>query len=287
MGNQDQPDTSFIQTDVPINRGNSGGPLFNLQGQVVGINSQIYSDTGGYQGIAFSIPIDVAMNAINQLKTNGYVTKGLLGVGIEAVDETVVRALKLAAARGALVSSVTPNSGAEKAGIQPGDIILSFNGHSIDQGADLPPLVSMTKPGITVPVQILRDGHEKDLSLTIGAMPRDQDSVSHSRALAPSKGIDALGLSVQSLDQATRSQLGLQVGEGVAITNVTGPVATQAGLQPGDVILMVNQKRVGSVDAFHALTATIKSGDTILLLVRRGDDTRFIGLSVPSDKSNE
>ena len=285
LGSQDQPDTSFIQTDVPINRGNSGGPLFNLQGQVVGINSQIYSDTGGYQGVAFSIPIDVAMNVVDQLKTKGYVTRGELGVMIKPVDEDVVKALKLDSAKGAIVVTVSPNSAAQKAGLQPGDIILAFDGHAIEQGADLPPLVAMTKPGVTVPVQILRDGHGKTVEVTIGTMPRDKNARSAMGTPAPSTGADALGLSVQNLDQSTRSQLGLQPGEGVGISNVTGPVAAQAGLQPGDVVLMVNQKRVGSVEAFRAATAGVKPGDTVLLLVRRGDSSNFIALTVPAEKN--
>ena len=286
LGSQDQPDTSFIQTDVPINRGNSGGPLFNLQGQVVGINSQIYSDTGGYQGVAFSIPIDVAMNVVDQLKTKGYVTRGELGVMIKPVDDDVVKALKLDSAKGAIVVSVSPNSAAQKAGLQSGDILLAFNGHTIEQGADLPPLVAMTKPGTTVPMQILRDGQEKTVEVTVGTMPRDGNARASMGAPAPSNGTDALGLSVQSLDQATRSQLGLQPGEGVGIANVSGPVASQAGLQPGDVILMVNQKKVGSVDAFRAATAGVKPGDTVLLLVRRGDSSNFIALTVPTEKND-
>lgn len=285
LGAQDQSDTPFIQTDVPINRGNSGGPLFNLQGEVVGINSQIYSDTGGYQGVAFSIPIDVAMNAVEQLKTTGYVTRGELGVMIKPVDDDVVKALKLGSAKGAIVVSVSPNSAAQKAGLQAGDIILAFNSHPVELGSDLPPLVAMTKPGTTVPVQILRDGHDKTVNVTIGTMPRDQNGTSGANAPVPATGADALGLGVQSLDQATRSQLGLQAGEGVAIANVTGAVAAQAGLQPGDVILMVNQKKIGSVEAFRAATAGVKPGDTVLLLVRRGDSSNFIALTVPSDKN--
>jgi serine protease Do len=287
LGNRDQPATSFIQTDVPINRGNSGGPLFNLQGQVVGVNSQIYSSTGGYQGVAFSIPIDLAMNVVEQLKTKGYVTRGELGVMIKPVDDDVVKALKLDRAQGAIVVSVSPSSAAQKAGLQAGDIILAYNGRSIDQGADLPPLVSMTKPGTTVPVEILRDGKDKTVSVTIGTMPRDQNSVAGTGAAAPSKGADALGLTVQGLDSATRSQLGLQAGEGVAISNVNGPVASQAGLQPGDVILMVNQRKVGNVDAFRSATAGVKPGDTVLLLVRRGDTSNFIALTVPDGNNKD
>jgi serine protease Do len=287
LGAGDQPSTSFIQTDVPINRGNSGGPLFNLQGQVVGINSQIYSDTGGYQGVAFSIPIDVAMNVVEQLKTKGYVTRGELGVMIKPVDDDVVKALKLDSAKGAIVVNVSQGSAAQKAGLQAGDIILAFNDHPVQQGSDLPPMVAMTKPGTTVPVQIMRDGHQQTVQVTIGTMPRDGNRLASAGKPAPSSGADALGLTVQSVDQGTRNQLGLKPGEGVAITDVNGPVAAQAGLQPGDVILMVNQKKIGSVEAFRAATTGVKPGDTLLLLVRRGDSSNFIALTVPpADQNN-
>ncbi|MFI4958407.1 MAG: trypsin-like peptidase domain-containing protein, partial [Lysobacterales bacterium] len=156
LGQQDQPYTSFIQTDVPINRGNSGGPLFDLQGRVVGVNSQIYSNTGDYMGVSFSIPIDVAMNAVQQIKSKGYVSRGQLGVTMQPVSDDIVKAFKLENGAGAAVVDVTPGSGAAKAGIQAGDIILSYNGQPLQQAADLPPLVGMTKPGSKVPVEILR-----------------------------------------------------------------------------------------------------------------------------------
>jgi len=282
LGVGDQPDTSFIQTDVPINRGNSGGPLFNLQGQVVGINSQIYSNTGGYLGVSFSIPIDVAMNAVQQLKTKGYVTRGMLGVRVQPVDDDDAKALKLGSTSGALVATVEPDSSAERAGIQAGDVIVGYNGHAIDQGADLPPLVSMTKPGTRVPVEVLRNGKKLTLQATIGTMPRDKDAQSGNVAPTAKAGTAALGLVVQPLDNDTRQQLGLKSGQGVVISDITGQVAAQAGLQAGDVILMVNQRKIGSVQAFREATAHVKPGDTILLLVRRGDQTGFKSLSIPS-----
>ena len=248
LGQRDQPYTSFIQTDVPINRGNSGGPLFNLQGQVVGINSQIYSNTGDYMGVSFSIPIDVAMNAVQQLKTKGYVSRGMLGVRMQPVDDDIVKAFKLENGAGAAVVDVTAGSGAAKAGIQPGDIILSYNDQPLLQASDLPPLVGMTKPGTTVPMDILRNGKKQTLQVTVGEASRDQDAMDNQSASTPAhKGAAALGLTVQSLDKDTREQLGLKAGQGVVISDVTGPVAAQAGLQPGDVILMVNQQKIGSV----------------------------------------
>ena len=285
LGSQDQPYTSFIQTDVPINKGNSGGPLFNLQGQVVGINSQIYSSTGGYQGVAFSIPIDVAMNAVEQLKTKGYVTRGQLGVVVQEVSDDMEKAYKLPDASGAAVAQVTPDSGAEKAGLQPGDIILDYDGHAIRSPADLPPLVGLTKPGTRVPVEILRHGRKQTLQVSIGAAPRDQNAVDNGGAMpGASSGSAALGFTVQPLDNATRKQMDLKPGQGVLIGDITGDVAAQAGLQPGDVILMVDQQPVGSVAAFRAATKDVKAGSTVLLLVRRNGQNRFFGLTVPADK---
>ena len=285
LGSGDQPYTSFIQTDVPINRGNSGGPLFNLKGEVVGINSQIYSNTGGYLGVAFSIPIDVAMNAVQQIKAKGYVTRGQLGVTVGPLSDDIVKALKLDNSNGAIVSDVSSGSGADKAGIEPGDIITSYNGQTINQGADLPPLVGMTKPGSKVPVELLRKGRKQTVQVTVGEAPRDRSAVSSGQqAPAARTGSAALGLDVQELDADARQQLGLKSSEGVAIRDITGPVAARAGLQQGDVILMVGQQHVGSVAAFRAATKDVKPGDTVLLLVRRGDVTNFVGLTVPSAK---
>jgi serine protease Do len=284
LGAQDQPYTSFIQTDVPINRGNSGGPLFNLQGQVVGINSQIYSNTGNYMGVSFSIPIDVAMNAIQQLKTKGYVSRGVLGVEVQPVSDDMAKAFKLNSATGAAVVSVTAGSGAEKAGIQAGDIILSYGGKPLMQASDLPPLVGMTKPGTKVPVQILRGGAKQSIQVAIAEMPRDAQAVDGTGQATPAaqSSVNALGLTVQGIDGDTSKQLGLKPGMGVAISGVTGEVAAQAGLQPGDVILMLNQQKIASVAAFRDALRDVKPGSTVLLLVRRGSQSSFIALTVPA-----
>lgn len=284
LGERDQAYTSFIQTDVPINRGNSGGPLFNLQGQVVGINSQILSQTGDYAGVSFSIPIDVAMNAVQQLKTKGYVSRGMLGVTVQAVTDDIAKAFKLDSGMGAAVVDVTPGSGAAKAGLRAGDIILEYDGRTVHQSADLPPMVGMSKPGSTVPVRILRDGKPQTVQVTVGETPRDRRGVSNLLASAGAgvSGSAALGLSVEAVDADTRKQLGLPSGQGVVISDVTGPVAGEADLQPGDVVLMVNQQRIGNVAEFQAATKDVKAGSTVLLLIRRGDQSRFVGLTVPA-----
>jgi serine protease Do len=289
LGSQDQPYTSFIQTDVPINRGNSGGPLFDLQGRVVGVNSQIYSNTGGYQGVAFSIPIDVAMNVVKQIKEKGYVSRGQLGVMVQQVTDDMVKALKLDSATGAAVTQVNKGSPADKAGIRAGDVILAYNGQAINSSPDLPPLVGQTPPGTKANVEILRDGKKENVAVTVAELPRDKSataSAGESGQPAAHAGASALGLSVQDLDSDTRQQLGLKAGEGVGINNVTGSVAARAGLQPGDVILMVNQKKVGSAAAFRDATKDAKPGDTVLLLVRHGDQSGFIGLTVPGGKDD-
>ncbi len=284
LGERDQAYTSFIQTDVPINRGNSGGPLFNLQGQVVGINSQIYSNTGAYTGVSFAIPIDVAMNAVDQIKGKGYVSRGMLGVMVMPVTDDIAKTFKLDSGIGAAVVDVTADSGAAKAGLRAGDIILEYDGRAVQQSSDLPPLVGMSKPGSSVPLVILRDGKRQTLPVTIGETPRDQRSVSNADATggAAASGSAALGLTVQALDADARKQLNVPAGQGVVVADVTGAVAGQAGLQTGDVILMVNQQRIGSVAEFQTATREVKAGSTVLLLVRRGEQSSFIGLTVPA-----
>lgn len=223
------------------------------------------------------------MDAVQQIKQKGYVSRGMLGVMVQPLTDDMVKAFKLNSDAGAAVASVSPGSGADKAGLQAGDVILSFNGQSIDSAPDLPPLVSRTRPGSDAQLVILRAGKRQTVNVKIGELPRDEDAVGGSPATPQAKvGVNALGLTVQELDAASRKQLGLKPGEGVAVSNITGPVAARAGLNPGDVILMVNQRRVGSAAAFREAVAGAKPGDTVLLLVRRDDASSFIGLTIPS-----
>jgi len=284
FGGADQQYVPFIQTDVPINRGNSGGPLFNLDGQVVGINSQIFSNTGGFMGVSFAIPIDIAMNAVEQLKTSGRVTRGMIGVRIQNVDREQAKALGLPRIGGALVNQITPGSSADKAGVQLGDVILSFGGREIASSADLPPLVGSSKPGTKVDLGIWRDGKTLTLPVTVGEQPADKDALA-SAARGGNGGAAAagnpLGIVVDELTADQRKQLGITNGEGVVVTRIAGTAARRAALMPGDVILMVGRKPVKSVADFNAALKSAKPGDSVMLLVRRDDQTSFLALTVP------
>ena len=282
LGSGDQPYTSFIQTDVPINRGNSGGPLFNLAGEVVGVNSQIFSNTGSYAGISFSIPIDIAMDAVQQIKTKGYVSRGRIGAQVQSLDAAKAKAMDLPNARGALVAEVVSGSAAEKAGLEVQDVIVSFNGHDVDTSSDLPPLVAATAPGTRAEMQIVRNGKPMTLTVTVDEMPRDASSEGQSGGPAATSGSDALGLSVEPVSPEQRKALELKPGEGVAVARITGSTAMRAGLSPGDVILRVGRTPVGSVAEYRKAAEGVKPGDTVMLLVRsaRGG-TAFITLGVP------
>ncbi|HET6587944.1 MAG TPA: Do family serine endopeptidase [Oleiagrimonas sp.] len=282
FGSQDQVDVPFIQTDVPINRGNSGGPLFNLDGQVVGINSQIYSSTGGYMGVSFSIPINIAMDAVRQLKTKGYVSRGMIGVQIQQVGAGQAKALGLTSASGALVASVKEGGPGDKAGLQQGDVILAFNGTEILNAGDLPPMVASTEPGTEVMLTVLHQGKREKVKVKLGELPRDQDSYS---SISPDHALSSshpLGFSVKNMTDEQRQELDIKKGQGVVISDIEGRQAMEAGLRPGYVILMVGQHRVGSVKDFDKWTKDIKPGDTVMLLVRDSHgNSGFITITVP------
>ena len=266
----------FIQTDVAINQGNSGGPLLNTSGEVVGINSQIFSASGGYMGISFAIPIDLAMSAVEQLKKYGKVSRSMLGVSMQP-DITAIQAkgLGLPDTRGALVAGVQPGSAAEKAGIEPGDVITAFNGQRINSREDLPPLVGPIPPGTKATVTILREGKQREVPVMLSVLASDaapgadeNDQLPSSPGGATMADTGLLGFAVGELDADTRKQLGLKAGEGVRVTRVDGEVAAEAGLRPGLVILQVGRKTVGSVSAFNQAVRGVKTGEVVMLLVR-------------------
>jgi len=281
FGGADQQYVPFIQTDVPINRGNSGGPLFNLSGQVVGINSQIFSNTGGFMGVSFAIPIDIAMNAVDQIKTTGRVSRGMIGVQIQNVEREEAKALGLPRSGGALVNKITPGSSADKAGVQVGDVILSFAGRDIATSADLPPLVGSTKPGTKADLVVYRDGKTVTLPVSVGELPSEKAAVASTGGIEPAAPANALGIVVDDLTADQRKQLGLTSDEGVVVTRISGAAARRAALAPGDVILMVGRKPVKSIGDFNTAVKDAKSGDSVMLLVRRDEATSFIAVPVP------
>jgi serine protease Do len=281
--NRNEQYVPFIQTDVPINRGNSGGPLFNLDGKVVGINSQIFSNTGSSVGISFSIPINIAMNTVDQLKSSGHVSRGLLGVGIQGVARETAQSLGLPRPGGALVNNVSVGSGAEKAGVQVGDVILAYNGHQIDQASELPLQVGNTKPGTQADLQIYRDGKTINVPVTVGELPRDKAQVASLQRGEGATSRNALGLVVEDITAEQRKQLGMKEPNGVVISDVKGP-ARRSPVQAGDVVLMVGRKAVKSTADFNAAVKDVKPGDSTMLLVKRGDATQFVTISVPEVK---
>ncbi len=261
----------FIQTDVAINRGNSGGPLIRTDGTVVGINSWILSSHGGSIGLSFAIPIEVARSSVEQLMEFGRVVRGYLGVGIEGISRQKADALNLDRPSGALVNRVEPGSAAERAGIEVGDVILRFNNMTVDVFSDLPPLVGMVRPGTEVPVDISRWGERETVQVTLDQREEQvlDDSGVADEDIQPS---NALGLAVAPLDADTRRQLGDPQG-GVLITNVESDGAYRAGVRRGQVVLMINNQPVTDMDDFNAIVKRVPEGRTVALLLHRPDGT--------------
>jgi serine protease Do len=262
---------AFLQTDVPVNPGNSGGPLFNLNGEVIGINSQIYTRSGGFQGLSFAIPINVAVKVENDLQQHGHVTRGRLGVTIQEVTATLADSFGLKKASGALVSAVDPNGPAAKAGLESGDVILKLDGKDIAQSADLPALVAELKPGATAKLQIWRHGATKDVSVNIGEL---QDNVA-TAAKESATDSGRLGLVVRPLTPEERQQAGVKGG--LLVNDSSGPAAS-AGIQPGDVILAMNGNPVNNVAQLRELAA--KAGAHVALLVERNHAQIFVPLNL-------
>jgi serine protease Do len=266
----------FIQTDVAINRGNSGGPLLNTHGEVVGINSQIFSNSGGYMGVSFAIPIEVAMNAVRQLRETGKVVRGQLGVRIQDVERERLAELGLDRPMGAFVDSVENGSAAARAGIRPGDVITRFNGREVGRSADLPPMVGALPPGSRASVTLLREGKARDVVVTLSALDlAAAQGGAPAAAPAPEAG-NPLGLVVEELDAPARAAMGLAAGEGVLVGRVTSLAARQAGMNAGDVVLRVNKRDVGSVEEFEEAIEGLGPGDEVRLLVRTARSTGFI-----------
>jgi periplasmic serine protease, Do/DeqQ family len=270
----------FIQTDVAVNPGNSGGPLFNTQGEVIGVNAQIYSNTGGYMGLSFAIPINVAMQITDQLKVQGYVTRGWLGVLIQPVNQALAESFGIDQTKGALVAQVIPNSPASKAGFKPGDIIVKYNGKPVHESSQLPLMVGSTAVHTTIPVTILRDGKTKELEVTIEKLAEGNEAT-QGPALASHKE-NRLNIIVADLSPEQRESKGL--GEkGVLIKEVgeDGPAA-KAGIRVGDVILTLNGEDIKDVKQLARVVKTLPEDKPVPVLVQRGEDNLFLALRTSS-----
>jgi serine protease Do len=264
----------FIQTDVSINPGNSGGPLINMRGEVVGINSQIYSRSGGFQGISFAIPIDEAVRVSDQLRSTGRVSRGRIGVQIDQVSKEVAESIGLGPARGALVRGVEPNSPAAKAGLEPGDIILRFDGKAIERSADLPRLVGNTKPGTTSRITVFRRGAQRDLNITVAEVASEETRAAITPpAAAPSSGVvQALGLGLSDITEAQKKALGITGG--VVVTSAQGPAA-RAGLREDDVIVSVANEQISNLKSLESVLAKQDNKKPLSVLFRRGEWAQF------------
>ena len=262
--------TPFIQTDVPVNPGNSGGPLFNLQGEVIGINSMIYSQTGGFQGLSFAIPINEAIKVKDDLVKTGHVSRGRLGVAVQGLNQTLADSFGMAKPNGALVSSVDPSGPAAKAGLQPGDVITAVNGSPVADSTDLPSQVASLTPGSTATITVWRDKATKDIKVKIGSMS-DTKVASNDNSNASVQMQGRLGVAVRPLTPEEKSSDSVSHG---LLVQQSGGAAENAGIQPGDVILAVNGRPVSSVEQLKQMIA--QAGNSIALLIQRDNSQIFV-----------
>jgi serine protease Do len=265
----------FIQTDVAVNPGNSGGPLFNMKGEVVGINSQIFSQSGGYMGLSFAIPIDVAMQVADQLKTHGTVRRGKLGVVIQDVSAGNASAFGLAKPEGALIVEIEKGSPAAKAGLKVGDVILKFNNQSINRSIELPTLVADTKPGNTIKLQIWRNRATQELPVVVGEA--SDGKTAPGKHAKSGKTPNKIGLVVSDLDKPALEELG--ISHGIIVEDSDG-IAARAGIQPNDVILSVGNTSITSVTQFERIIADAHKNTSVALLIKRDDGTMYIPLDI-------
>jgi serine protease Do len=269
----------FIQTDVAVNPGNSGGPLFDLEGKVVGVNSQIYSRSGGYMGLSFAIPVNVVKTVTEQLKDTGFVSRGWLGVSIQNLDKSLAESFGLDRPEGALVASVTPDSPADKAGLKTGDVILSFGGDSIGQSSNLPPLVGATPVGEPVGVDILRNRERQTVSVVIAELAEDREVVRTSGT--QDKDDARLGVSVSDLSVDQLAEYG-DIKSGVLVNEVDPDgVAAVAGIAAGDVIVSFNQTPISSAKVLAKAVKEAPAGETVAVLVQRNQNALFTALTMP------
>ncbi len=267
----------FIQTDVAINPGNSGGPLYNLSGEVVGINSQIYSRSGGSVGLSFSIPINVAIDISNQLKASGKITRGWLGVAIQELTKELAESFGMKNNNGALIAGVEKAGPAEKGGLLAGDVITKFDGKAIVTSSDLPRAVGAAKPGKMAAVEILRKGAVKNLNVNVGEMPTDPNEVAPAAKPAQKAEANKIGLTLKELTPAQKKKLNGK--NGLLVAESTGEAA-QAGIRRGDVIMGLNNSESQSVEAFNKQINAVPAGKTVAVLVLRAESTLYVPIKI-------
>jgi serine protease Do len=270
----------FIQTDVAINPGNSGGPLFNLDGEVIGINSQIYSKTGGFMGVSFAIPMDVVMNVVAQIKDKGYVSRGWLGVAIQDVTHELAESFGLDKPQGAIVSRVIPDSPASKADFQPGDVILKFNGKTINSSSALPPIVGRTEIGKSVPVDIMRNNKHKTITVVVEQLPEEEKlakNTAHSGGFVDSK------LKIELIDLTQQQQEEFNLTEGVVVADVEQGPASEAGIRRGDLLISINNNKIKNAKHFLELSEQLPTDKAIPVLVQRGEGALFLALKIENE----
>ena len=269
----------FIQTDVALNPGNSGGPLFNQQGQVVGVNSRIFSGTGGYMGLSFSIPIDVAMDVADQLKKNGKVTRSYLGVMFQDVDRNLAEAYKLAKPEGTIITNVAPNSPAEKAGIKSGDVILKYNGMPISRKSDLFNYLNRTSPNQSINLEILRDDRVRTISATLTTAPDDTPAKEGATSSKPVQKGPVLGVSIRSLTPNEIQRLGVKGGVYIQEVARDG-LAAQSRILPGDIVTQINGKKIENANDFVSVVSELKNNTVARVSILRQGENAIIGLRI-------
>ncbi|MNZ65137.1 putative periplasmic serine endoprotease DegP-like precursor [compost metagenome] len=269
----------FIQTDVAINPGNSGGPLLNLDGEVIGINSQIFTRSGGFMGLSFAIPIDVAMNVADQLKKEGKVNRGWLGVVIQEVNKDLAESFGLDKPSGALVAQLVDGGPAAKGGLQVGDVILSLNGQSINESADLPHLVGNMKPGDKASMEVIREGSRKTLSMAVGSLPDEDAEVAAIEGQGAERSSNRMGVTVADLTAEQRKSL--DITNGVVIKDVQDGPAAMIGLRPGDVITHLNNRAIDSAKTFTEVAKALPKDRSLSMRVLRQGRASFITFKLP------
>ncbi|MEO5703159.1 MAG: DegQ family serine endoprotease [Gammaproteobacteria bacterium] len=274
----------FIQTDVAINPGNSGGPLFNLKGEVVGINSQIFSRTGGFMGLSFAIPVDVALDVTEQLKAKGRVTRGWLGILIQDVTSDLAESFGMANPEGALIAKVLPESPAAKSNLQVGDVVVKFDGKPIVESSDLPRLVGSSKIGAQISIDVIRNGKPLTIATRIEELPKEEE-VKLSDA-APKAAVDnRLGIVVADMTAEQRKQF--EIKTGVLVQQVNNGPALKAGIQRGDLVLSINNVEIDSTERFNTVVKSLPSDKSVPVLVQRGEGALFLALKIEKDDQKD